>query len=94
MARRRRPKQPKPQPLRDGQPIGNPPDMPARISKFNLDAAGIDIGATEHFVAVPAGRCENTVRSFGTFTADLEGLADWLLSCRIKTVAMESTGVY
>jgi len=94
MARRRQPKQRKAQPQREGQPVDNPPNMPARLSKFNLDAAGIDIGATEHFVAVPAGRCENTVRSFGTFTADLKGLAEWLLSCGIKTVAMESTGVY
>jgi transposase len=57
-------------------------------------AAGIDIGARELFVAVPAGREENPVRVFATFTEDLERLVDWLLQCRITTVAMESTGVY
>lgn len=58
------------------------------------DAAGIDIGATEIFVAVPADRTAENVRSFPTFTQDLYALADWLEQCGIKTVAMESTGVY
>lgn len=58
------------------------------------DAAGIDIGATEIFVAVPAGRAAENVRSFPTFTQDLYALADWLAKCAIETVAMESTGVY
>src|SRR4051812_43675299 len=46
------------------------------------------------FVAVPADRDPEPVRSFQTFTVDLERLADWLQQCRIETVAMESTGVY
>ena len=58
------------------------------------DAAGCDIGAREIFVAVPAGREENPVRKCGTFTGDLHEMAEWLVQCRIKTVAMESTGVY
>jgi transposase len=58
------------------------------------DAAGIDIGATEIFVAVPADRDQSPVRSFQTFTQDLYALADWLQQCGIRTVAMESTGVY
>src|SRR5438477_5356049 len=58
------------------------------------NAAGIDIGAREIFVAVPTDRDENAVRVFPTFTADLEEMAQWLVSCRITTVAMESTGVY
>jgi hypothetical protein len=58
------------------------------------DAAGIDIGATEIFVAVPADRAEENVRSFPTFTQDLYALVDWLKQCGIRTVAMESTGVY
>src|ERR1700759_1044456 len=58
------------------------------------DAAGLDIGAEEIFVAVPADRATDSVRSFGTFTRDLHELADWLQSCRVTTVAMESTGVY
>lgn len=46
------------------------------------------------FVAVPADRAEESVRSFGTFTRDLHQLADWLQSCRVTSVAMESTRVY
>jgi len=58
------------------------------------DAAGIDVGATEIFVAVPADRDPEPIRCFPTFTVDLERLTDWLQRCRIRTVAMESTGVY
>lgn len=58
------------------------------------NAAGIDIGHREHWCAVPADRDTQPVRAFGTFTEDLEKLADWLQQCGIKTVAMESTGVY
>ena len=58
------------------------------------NAAGIDVGATEIFVAVPTDRDPEPIRCFPTFTVDLERLADWLQQCRIRTVAMESTGVY
>jgi transposase len=58
------------------------------------NAAGVDVGAREMFVAVPPGRDENPVRVFRTFTEDLEQLADWLAQCGVTTVAMESTGVY
>jgi transposase len=58
------------------------------------DAAGIDIGATEIYVAVPEQRDIRPVRKFATFTEDLHALGDWLIGCQIKTVAMESTGVY
>jgi len=64
------------------------------LPAVNPDAAGIDIGATEIFVAVPADRDPEPVRSFATFTEDLHRLADWLENCGIETVAMESTGVY
>src|SRR5688572_1231064 len=64
------------------------------LPPIRMNAAGIDIGATEHWVAVPADRDEKTVRRFGTFTADLNEIADWLRRCGIDTVAMESTGVY
>ncbi len=57
------------------------------------DTAGIDIGATEIFVAVPADRAAENVRSFPTFTQDLYASPDWLRQCELKTVAMESTGV-
>ena len=58
------------------------------------NAAGIDVGATEHWVAVPEDRDEEPVRRFGAFTADLYVLAEWLRQCQIETVVMESTGVY
>src|SRR5260370_16211443 len=58
------------------------------------NAAGIDVGAREMFVAVPPGRDEHPVQVFATFTEDLERLADWLLQCGVTTVAMESTRVY
>jgi len=58
------------------------------------DAAGLDIGAEKIWASVPADRAAPTVRSFATFTPDLQTLATWLNTCGIKTVAMESTGVY
>ena len=66
----------------------------AAMPLMRPDAAGIDIGATEIFVAVPADRAAENVRSFPTFTQDLYAMADWLKACNIETVAMESTGVY
>lgn len=70
------------------------PPSAAMLEKLSPDAAGIDIGATEIFVAVPADRDTEPVRSFATFTPDLEKMADWLQQCDVGTVAMESTGVY
>ena len=67
---------------------------PAGLSQLNLNAAGIDVGATSHFVAVPADRAEQPVQEFEAFTADLYRLADWLAECGVETVVMESTGVY
>jgi len=64
------------------------------LEQINRNAAGIDIGAEEVYVAVPPGRDAESVRTFPTFTADLQGMADWLKACRIESVAMESTGVY
>jgi transposase len=61
---------------------------------INPDAAGIDISSREHYISVPADRDKENVKKFGTFTEDLHAIAQWLKSCRIKTVAMESTGVY
>lgn len=57
-------------------------------------AAGIDVGSRFHVVAVGADLCEAPVQTFQAFTADLERMADWLDAIGIKTVAMESTGVY
>ena len=58
------------------------------------NAAGIDIGNESHYVAVAPNRDPNPVRQFACFTEDLHRLADWLKSCGIDTVAMQSTGVY
>jgi transposase len=65
-----------------------------RLSAVNANAAGIDVGSQFHVVAVPADRDEEPVRTFRSFTGDLYRLVDWLVACRIDTVAMESTGVY
>jgi transposase len=67
---------------------------PSLLKRINLDAAGIDCGSETHYVAVPPERDPEPVRSFRTFTPDLHRLAEWLEACGIKTVAMESTGVY
>jgi len=64
------------------------------LPEMRPNAGGVDIGATQIFVAVPADRDTDSVRSFPTFTEDLHALADWLQQCRVDTVAMESTGVY
>jgi transposase len=61
---------------------------------FEPNAAGIDIGAREIFVAVPPERDSDPVRKCETFTGDLHQMAEWLVSCGITTAAMESTGVY
>jgi transposase len=61
---------------------------------FEPNAAGIDIGAREIFVAVPPDRDTDPVRKCETFTGDLHQMAEWLVSCGITTAAMESTGVY
>ena len=61
---------------------------------LNPNAAGVDIGATEIYIAVPADRDGQPVRHFSTFTEDLHAAAAWLKACNIETVAMESTGVY
>ena len=67
---------------------------PAALAQINRRAAGVDIGAKFHVVAVPDELDPEPVRSFLSFTSDLNRLADWLLSLGITTVAMESTSVY
>ena len=58
------------------------------------NAAGIDVGASSHWVAVPRHATAEPVREFGAMTDDLSALADWLLGCGVDVVALESTGVY
>jgi len=70
--------------------------MPVRSLKtIQPYAAGIDLGSREHWVACPPLK-DNTpnVQRFGTTTPELLRLADWLKEQKVKTVAMESTGVY
>ena len=64
------------------------------ISPTHPNAAAIDIGATMHVAAVGPDKASEPVRSFGTFTGDLHRLADWFEQCGVRTIAMESTGVY
>jgi transposase len=71
-----------------------PHDWSLGLSVVHPNAAGIDVGNAEHYVAVPPGLDAEPVRCFGCFTADLHALADWLERCGIDTVAMQSTGVY
>lgn len=64
------------------------------LKQIKLNAAGLDIGAAEIWACVPEDRAEVAVRAFATFTPDLHALPDWLETCGVETVAMESTGVY
>jgi transposase len=64
------------------------------LSIMHPNAAGMDIGAEEIWVCVPAHRDAEPVRMFGTYTPDLHALVDWLVQCQVDTVALESTGVY
>jgi transposase len=58
------------------------------------DAAGIDVGGSEHWVAISPDRDPEPVRSFGCFTADLREMARWLVEKGVRSVALQSTGVY
>lgn len=64
------------------------------FSSTHPDAAAIDIGSRMHVAAVPPDRDPEPVRTFGTCTGDLQRLADWFECCGVRTIAMESTGVY
>jgi transposase len=65
-----------------------------RLEVLHPDAAGIDIGNESHYVAVPPSRDNPPVQRFGCTTAELKAMADWLKQCGIRTIAMQSTGVY
>jgi hypothetical protein len=64
------------------------------FERIQLDAAGGDCGQQSNFVAIAPERDPEPVRAFRTFTAVGQCLAQWLTPCAVKTVAMESTGVY
>jgi transposase len=68
-----------------------------KLNEFNIinpNSAGIDISSKDYVVSVPKDRGMDNIRTFGAFTCDLQSIALWLLSCKIETVAMESTGIY
>lgn len=71
----------------------SPGQTASSLAQIQPHAAGIDVGANSHWVCVPEHH-EQSVREFGCFTTALNQLADWLETCGIKSVAMESTGVY
>ena len=64
------------------------------LDVIHRDAAGIDVGNESHFVSVPPDRDPQAIREFGSWTAALEAIAQWLKDCRIRTVVMPFTGVY
>jgi transposase len=70
------------------------PVSSAPLNLINPDAAGIDVHSNMHMVCVPADRDVNPVRQFGANTADLQEIVAWLKACGVRTVALESTGVY
>ena len=89
--------------LQKGQPLNRREkrELAARLSSadpgfeiVHRHAAGVDIGNESHYVAVPAGRDKQPIREFGSWTADLERMAQWLKACGIDSVVMQSTGVY
>src|SRR5260370_14550481 len=85
-----------------GHPTGSSEEPMVKRSKKRCEelpilhphAAGIDVGASELFVAVSADRDPQPIRSFPTFTRDLNPLADWLQHCVVRSVAIESTSAY
>ena len=79
---------------RQGQgSVPKPVDWKA-LEIVHPDAAGIDIGGSEHWVAINPERDPEPVRRFGCFTADLQQMAQWMIEKGVKSVAMQSTGVY
>jgi transposase len=69
-------------------------NLPEQLDVHNPNAAGIDLGSRGHYVSVPEDRDDEPIRRFGCYTAQLTAMAQWLLQCKITTVAMEATGVY
>lgn len=66
----------------------------AGMSRVNENAAGIDIGAVEIVVCVAGADNTQIVKAFGNYTVDLQAIGQWVKEHNIKTIAMESTGVY
>lgn len=66
----------------------------AGMSQVNQDAGGVDIGAEEIVVCVSGEENTQIVKAFGNYTMDLQNIGNWLREHKVRTVAMESTGVY
>lgn len=66
----------------------------AGLEMMHPDAAGVDVGNESHFAAVPPERDQQPIREFGSWTRGVEQMGEWLKKCGIKTVALQSTGVY
>jgi transposase len=64
------------------------------LDVVNPEAAGIDVGGSEHWVAINPDLDAEPVRRFGCFTSDLHAMANWLVEKGVRSVAMQSTGVY
>jgi len=64
------------------------------MSRIHPHAAGVDIGAIEIVACVPGNENTQVVKAFGNYTVDLQALASWMKDHHVKTIAMESTGVY
>jgi transposase len=85
---------------KNGEPAEPPQGSAAKkldwkaLEVVHPDAAGIDVGGSEHWVAISPERDAEPVRRFGCFTADLREMARWLVGKGVRTVAMQSTGVY
>jgi hypothetical protein len=70
----------------------SPGPQSAVLERMNANVAGIDCGAAHHYVAVPVDRAPMPVQSFSTVTSGLRRLVEWLVACRVTSVAMEATG--
>jgi transposase len=70
------------------------PAFDESLAQIEPDAAAIDIGSRSHWVSVNPQRDTEPVREFGSFTTELNALADWLSQCAVSSVVMEATGVY
>ena len=65
-----------------------------KLEVVHPDAAGIDVGGRDHWVAISPDRDSEPVRCFGCFTADLRAMAQWLVEKGVRSIALQSTGVY
>src|SRR5260370_664933 len=69
-------------------------DASEGLPLIHANAAGIDVGNRDHYVAVPVGRDPRPVQKFSSFTTDLHRMANWLKACGMETVVMQAAGVY